>query len=96
MSTIKLFCFATHIHKLFSVICLKSVLQRDTAVSSQKRQKSVLDTDNPYQVACLHTTTFRVTDSGFCSYKNPSRAIIPLIRPHQCDSKGGRIRGVLL
>ena len=37
----------------FSVICLKSVSQRDTAVSSQKRPKSVLDTDNPYQVACL-------------------------------------------
>ena len=43
-----------------------------------------------------HTTTFRVTDSGFCSYTNPSRATIPLIRPHQCDSEGGRIRGVLL
>ena len=27
---------------------------------------------------------------------NPSRATIPLIRPHQCDSEGGRIRGVLL
>ena len=52
--TIKLFGFATHIHKLFfSVICLKSVSHRDTAVSSQKRPKSVLDTDNPYQVACL-------------------------------------------
>ena len=25
-----------------------------------------------------------------------SRATIPLIRPHQCDSDGGRIRGVLL
>ena len=37
----------------FSVICLKSVSLRDTAVSSQKLQKSVLDTDNPYQVACL-------------------------------------------
>ena len=43
-----------------------------------------------------HTTTFRVTDSGLCSYTNPSRATIPLIRPHQCDSEGGRIRGVLL
>ena len=56
MSTKKLFCFATHrpIHNFFFlVICLKSVSQRDTAVSSQKRQKSVLDTDNPYQVACL-------------------------------------------
>ena len=42
------------------------------------------------------TTTFSVTDSGFCSYTNPSRATIPLIRPHQCDSEGGRIRGVLL
>ena len=29
-------------------------------------------------------------------YMNPSRATIPLIRPHQCDSDGGRIRGVLL
>ena len=38
---------------LFPVICLKSVSQRDTAVSSQKRAKSVLDTDNPYHVACL-------------------------------------------
>ena len=27
---------------------------------------------------------------------NPSRATIPLILPHQCDSDGGRIRGVLL
>ena len=27
---------------------------------------------------------------------NPSRATIPLMRPHQCDSDGGRIRGVLL
>ena len=29
-------------------------------------------------------------------YMNPSRAPIPLIRPHQCDSEGGRIRGVVL
>ena len=29
-------------------------------------------------------------------YLNPSRATIPLIRPHQCDSEGGRIWGVLL
>ena len=29
-------------------------------------------------------------------YMNPSRATIPLIRQHQCDSDGGRIRGVLL
>ena len=29
-------------------------------------------------------------------YINPSRATIPLIRPPQCDSEGGRIRGVLL
>ena len=27
---------------------------------------------------------------------NPSRATIPLIRPHQYDSGGGRISGVLL
>ena len=30
------------------------------------------------------------------TYMNPSRATIPLIRPHQCDSDGGRIREVLL
>ena len=35
------------------VSCLKSVSQRDTAVSSQKQPKSVLDTDDPYHVACL-------------------------------------------
>ena len=35
------------------ISCLKSVSQRDTAVSSQKRPKSVLDTDDPYHVACL-------------------------------------------
>ena len=52
---------------------------------------TTLTNDHPY-----HTTTFGVTDSGFCSYTNPSRATIPLIRPHQCDSEGGRIRGVLL
>ena len=27
---------------------------------------------------------------------NPSRTTIPLIRPHQYDPEGGRIRGVLL
>ena len=29
-------------------------------------------------------------------YMNPSRANVPFIRPHQCDSDGGHIRGVLL
>ena len=38
---------------IFPVSCPKSVSQRDTAVSSQKRPKSVLDTDDPYHVACL-------------------------------------------
>ena len=38
---------------ILPVSCLKSVSQRDTAVSSQKRPKSVLDTDDPYHVACL-------------------------------------------
>ena len=38
---------------IFPVSCQKSVSQRDTAVSSQKRPKSVLDTDDPYHVACL-------------------------------------------
>ena len=55
-----------------------------------------LTNDHPHQRPSSHTTTFRVTDSGFCSCTNPSRATIPLIRPHQCDSEGGRIRGVLL
>ena len=41
------------LNNLFLSDLLKSVSLRDTAVSSQKRQKSVLDTDNPYQVACL-------------------------------------------
>ena len=43
----------------FSVICLKSVSQRDTAVSPQKRPESVLDTDIPYQVACLNSHSDR-------------------------------------
>ena len=55
-----------------------------------------LTNDHPTNDHPSHTTTFRVTDSGFCSYTNPSRATIPLIRPHQCDSEGGRIRGILL
>ena len=29
-------------------------------------------------------------------YMNPSGETIPLIRPHQRDSEGGRIRGVIL
>ena len=41
-------------HTIFPVSCLKSVSQRDTAVSSQKRPTSVLDTDDSYHVACLH------------------------------------------
>ena len=50
----------------------------------------------PSPAPSLNTTTYRVTDSGFWWYMNPSRAAIPLIRPHQCDYEGGRIRGVLL
>ena len=50
----------------FSVICLKSVSQRDTAVSSPKRPKSVLDTDNPYQVACLMFSGFQKCENGRC------------------------------
>ena len=59
-------------------------------------QSHALSTEPPRPSLSSYTTTFRVTDSGFCSYTNPSRATIPLIRPHQCDSEGGRIRGVLL
>ena len=33
---------------------------------------------------------------SIAKYMNPSRATIPLIKPHQCDSDGDRIRGVLL
>ena len=42
------------------ISCLKSVSQRDTAVSSQKRPKSVLDTDDPYHVACLCMCTCNI------------------------------------
>ena len=45
------FCYRTY--NFPPISCLKSVSQRDTAVSSQKRPKSVLDTDDPYHVACL-------------------------------------------
>ena len=50
-----LFCYTLFIN-CFSVICLKSVSQRETAVSSQKRPQSAMDTDNPYQVACRGST----------------------------------------
>ena len=43
-------------------------------------------------MACTHPW---FTLGGNTKYMNPSRATIPLIRPHQCDSEGGRIRGVL-
>ena len=60
-----------HVHRPynFPVSCLKSVSQRDTAVSSQKRPKSVLDTDDPYHVACLatcSTSADSLRDSGLC------------------------------
>ena len=42
---------------IFPVSCVKSISQRDTTVSSQKRPKSVLDTDDPYHVACLQMST---------------------------------------
>ena len=59
-----LFCYTLFIN-CFSVICVKSVSQRDTAVSSQNRSKSVLDTDNPYQVACLTVVCYTATIAGF-------------------------------
>ena len=48
------------------------------------------------QELCIMEQMYRVTDSAFFLYTNPSQATIPLIRPHQCDYEGGRIRGVLL
>ena len=47
------FCYTYTGLTISPVSCLKSVSQRDTAVSSQKRPTSVLDTDDPYHVACL-------------------------------------------
>ena len=74
---------------------MKNVGSKEEDVLDRTKRKNgkvePLTNDHP-----SHTTTFRVTDIGFCSYTNPSRATIPLIRPHQCDSEGGRIRGVLL
>ena len=51
---------------IFPVSCLKSVSQRDTAVSSQKRPKSVLDTDDPYHVACLNRASVIDPNPGYC------------------------------
>ena len=70
--------------------------QLEEDVRRPMRQESTVEpltNDHPHQRPSL---SYDVTDSGFCSYTNPSRATIPLIRPHQCDSEGGRIRGVLL
>ena len=39
----------------------------------------------------LKTYAFHLSNT---KYMNPSRETIPLIRPHQCDYEGGRIRGV--
>ena len=46
----------------------------------------------------IHTNTPKMYDFhwGNVKYMNPSRETIRLIRLHQCDSEGGRIRGVLL
>ena len=66
-------------------------LKKTTRLNLQYSRTTTLTNDHP-----SHTTTFRVTNSAFCLYTNPSRATIPLIRPHQCDSEGGRKRGILL
>ena len=80
-----LFCYTLFIN-CFSVICVKSVSQRNTAVSSQKRSKSVLDTDNPYQVACLVSRVGLGGGGGSKSRKfkwlvkvGASRGVTPLI-----------------
>ena len=55
----------------------------DTAVSSQKRQKSVLDTDNPYQVACLHMFTLAPGEQcdGYVVYLSDRRRNAKTIAP---------------
>ena len=64
MWTIKLFCFATHkkIHKLF----FSNLPQ--IRITTQKRPKSVLDTDNPYQVACLVMQLIFLQSYWECSF----------------------------
>ena len=80
--------------------CFNLMFPQSTIVTS--RQSLLLTTvepltnDHPHQRPSLSYATFRVTDCAFCLYTNPSRATIPLKRPHQCDSEGGRIRGILL
>ena len=54
-----------------------------------------LTNDHPHQRPSLSYDHISCDGQWFL-YTNPSRATIPLIRPHQCDSEGGRIRGVLL
>ena len=51
------FCYVQAL-QVFPVSCLKSVSQCDKVVSSQKRATPVLDTDDPYHVACLSLHTF--------------------------------------
>ena len=53
--TIKLFGFATHIHKLFFSNMPQIRITAWYGRIISKRPISVLDTDNPYQVACLPT-----------------------------------------
>ena len=50
-----------------------------------------LTNDHPHQRPSLSYDHISCDGQWFLS-----RATIPLIRPHQCDSEGGRIRGVLL
>ena len=59
--------------KIFSVICLKSVSQLDMAVSSQKRPKSVSDTDYLFLVACLHIIIN--CETGMVAYTNQRESI---------------------
>ena len=57
-----------------------------------------LTNDHPHQRQSLSYDHISCDGQWFLFvYMNPSRATIPLIRPHQCDSEGGRIyiRGVL-
>ena len=43
---------------LFRYVIHKLYFSNLPQIPYQKRPKSVLDTDNPYQVACLHTINF--------------------------------------
>ena len=69
------------IHNNLTCVCLRLPV----AAIRQKRKNASVDL-----WPALHN--FHWSNA---KYINPSRETILLLRPHQCDSEGGRIRGVL-